>query len=224
MMPRTRPPSAGAEHPDPVPPLEAGLGLRARVAGDALVGVLDRTSVPSSAGSGRDADAALLVVHADAGRRPPGRRCSRPRAARRRRRCGASPSCVARRDRLGQPVGGERRPAPRSGPSGARGSAGRPAQRMAAAPRPEPEAHANGEAPPGLEAPRDGGGGLERRRLAPHGNGGQRAGGRRSAAAAAAPAPRPAAITGRKRTARPKAAMPIPTSISVMMPSATVGT
>ena len=31
-------------------------------------------------------------------------------------------------------------------------------------------------------------------------------------------------MIGRKRTARPKTAMPIPTSISVMIPSATVGT
>ncbi len=124
-------------------------------------------------------------------------------------------------DRLGHAVGGEADQALELGALAVEAQlVGEPEDGRG--PEPEPEAHADGEAPPGSEAPRDGGGGLERRLQLLTGTGARTPAGA-SAAETRSSGSSTSPMTGRKRTARPKAAMPIPTSMSVMIPSATVG-
>ncbi len=89
-------------------------------------------------------------------------------------------------------------------------------------PEPEAEAHADREAPPGLEAPRDGGSGSQRRGQLLTGTAASVPAGASDRATSSGSST--FSMIGRKRTARPKTAMPIPTSISVMIPSATLGT
>ena len=158
--------------------LEAGLRLRARRGRRCTRRERLSTSVPSSAGTRGDADAALLVVDADAVDALLGADVLDDPAH--------AVGVVAEHAVVGgavddaRPCGRRRaRPGPRAGARWRSRLSWSATQRMAAAPRHEPEAHAHGEAPPGSEAPRDGGGGVERRRQLLTGTGASARGGRR---------------------------------------------
>ena len=220
MMPRTRrrPP---LQHPDPVLPLEAGLGLLPRVAGDALVRALVDER-PLLRRHGGHPDAPLLVVDADAvdaflgadvammRRTPSASFRSMPSWA---ARCMSRP-CRRRRGR----------PGPRAGRAGGRGSAGRRARGCAAAPSPSPRPMRTARRLQGRRRLATEAAGSWRRLLAPHGDRRDQGRGGAFAAAATSSGSSTFGMIGRNRTARPKAATPSPTSIRVMIASPTTGT
>ncbi len=189
-----------AQHADAVLTLEAGFRLRARVARDALVRALVDERPLLSRHRGHP-DAAFLVVDADPGDALLGAdvRDHAPNAF----GVVAQHRVVRRAARhVGEPVGGERhQPLDLHALALEAELVRHPQDRRG--PEPEPEAHANGETPPGVEAPRHGGG-VHDRRMANSSRARGRGPGRASARPRpAAPAPRPATSpAGSARRAR----------------------